>query len=70
MHGLTRAQQRLGGDARPVGALAADQLALDDGDAQSAGSQRRSAVLAGGAAAEDDDVVVAAHVGSSASLLA
>ena len=46
------------------GALAADQLSLDDGDAQPARSQRRSAVLAGRAAAENDDVVVA-HVGSS-----
>ena len=58
LHGLARAQQALGGDARPVGALTADQLSLDDGDAQSAGGQRRGAVLAGGAAAEDDHVVV------------
>jgi hypothetical protein len=48
------AEQRLRGNAGPVGTLAADQLALDDGDAQSAGSQRRRAVLAGGAAAEND----------------
>ena len=30
--GDDRAQQRLAGDAGPVGALAADQLALDDRD--------------------------------------
>ncbi len=40
LHRLARAQQRLGRDARPVGALTADQLALDDGDAQSAVGQR------------------------------
>ena len=47
------------------GALAADELALDDGDAQAAFGERAGAVLARRAAAEDDDVVVA-HVGSSA----
>ena len=61
LHRLARAQQGLGRDARPVGALAADQLSLDDGDAQSARRQRRGAVLAGGAAAEDDHVVVIAR---------
>ena len=65
VHRLTRAQQRLRRDARPVGALTADQLSLDDGDAQPAGSQRRRAVLARRSTAENDDVVVA-HVGSSA----
>ena len=70
VHGLARAQQRLRRDARPVGAFAADQLALDDGDAQPARGQRGGAVLAGRPAAEDDHVVVA-HVGSSvAGLLA
>ena len=64
LHRLARAQQRLRRDARPVGALAADQLSLDDGDAQPARGQRRSAVLAGRPAAENDHVVVA-HVGSS-----
>src|SRR5262249_11067448 len=63
--GLTRAQQRLGRDARPVGALATDQFGLDERDAQTALCQRAGAVLARRAAADDDDVVVAAHVGSS-----
>ena len=58
---LAGAQQRLGRDARPVGALAPDQLALDEGDAQAALGQRAGAVLARRAAADDDDVVVVAH---------
>ena len=61
MHRLARAQQRLGRDARPVGALAADQLALDDGDAQATLGQRAGAVLTRRSGAEHDDVVVAAH---------
>ena len=61
MHRLARAQQRLGRDARPVGALAPDQLALDERDAQAALGEGGCAVLAGRAAPEDDDVVVAAH---------
>ena len=62
---LARPQQRLRRDARPVRALAADELALDDGHAQAALGQRARAVLARRAAAEHDHVVVAAHVGSS-----
>jgi hypothetical protein len=58
VHRLARAQQRLGRDARPVRALAADELALDDGDPQAAVRQRRGAMLPRRAAAEDDDVVV------------
>ena len=58
---LARAQQRLRRDARPVRALAADQLALDDGHAQAALGQGARAVLARRAAAEHDHVVVAAH---------
>ena len=58
---LARTQQRLGRDAGPVGALAADELALDDGDAQAALRERAGAVLARRAAAEHDHVVVA-HV--------
>ena len=58
---LPGAQQRLGRDARPVGTLAADQLAFDDGDPQSAVGQLSCAVLARRAGAQDDDVV-AAHV--------
>ena len=61
---LAGPQQRLRRDARPVGALAADQLALDERDAQAAFGERAGAVLARRAAADDDDVVVA-HVGSS-----
>ena len=57
--GLARAQQRLGRDAGPVGALAADELALGERDVQSRGGQRGGGVLAGRAAADDDDVVVA-----------
>ena len=65
LHRLAGAQERLGGDARPVGALAADELPLDDGDAQAALGERGGAVLAGGAAAQHDHVIVGAHVGSS-----
>ena len=61
VHRLARPQQRLRRDARPVGALAADQLALDDRDAQPALGQRAGAVLAGRAAAQHDHVVVVAH---------
>ncbi len=63
VHGFTRTEQGLGRYAGPVGALAADELALDDGDAQTPFSQRARAVLAGSPGAEDDDVVVG-HVGS------
>ena len=64
VHRLARAQQRLGRDARPVRAFAADQLPLDDGHPQPARGDRGGAVLAGRPAAQDDHVVVA-HVGSS-----
>ena len=40
------AQQRLRRDAGPVGALPADELALDDGDAQAALRQGARAMLA------------------------
>ena len=43
---LAGAQQRLRGDAGPVGALPADELTLDDGDAQAALGQGARAVLA------------------------
>jgi hypothetical protein len=62
---LARAQQRLGGDARPVRALTADALVLDDGDAHAALRERGGAVLAGGAAAEDDDVIARSHLSTS-----
>ncbi len=61
LQGLARADERLGGDAAPVRALAAEQLALDQSDPPAALGQPRGAVLAGRAAAEDDDVEHAAH---------
>ena len=64
VHGLARTQQRLRRDARPVRALAADELALDERDAQAALGERAGAVLARRAAADHDHVVVA-HCGSS-----
>ena len=62
LHRLAGAQQRLGRDARPVGALAPDQFALDEGDPQAALGERPGAVLARRAAAHDDHVVVGAHL--------
>jgi hypothetical protein len=64
-HGLSRAQQRLRRDARPIGTLATDQLVLDECDAQPAICERAGAVLARRASADHDDVVAAAHDGSS-----
>src|SRR5450755_2197540 len=61
MYRLARAQQRLGRNARPIGALTADQVALDERDAQLALGQCRGAVLSGRATTKDDDVVVTAH---------
>ena len=58
VYGFTRAEQGLGRDAGPVGALASHQLTLDHGDAETALGQRAGAVLTGRAGAEDDDVVV------------
>ena len=46
MRGLARAEQRLGRDARPIRALAADELALDDRDTKATFGQRAGAVLA------------------------
>src|SRR3546814_488614 len=63
---LGRAQQRLGRDAAPVQADAAELVALDDGglEAQLGRADRRG--IAAGAGAEDDDVETGvAHVGSS-----
>ena len=48
---LARAQQRLGRDAGPVRALAADQLPLDDRDPKPPGRDGARAVLAWGTAA-------------------
>ena len=66
MHRLAGTQQRLRRDAGPVRALAADELALDERDAQAALGERAGAVLARRAAADDDHVVV----GSCRQLLA
>ena len=66
---LARPEQRLRRDARPVGALAADELALDDGDSEPTLGERAGTVLAGRAGAEDDDVVVAQDGSSLAELL-
>ena len=65
MYRLAGAQQRLGRDARPVRALAADELALDHGNAQPALGERAGAVLSRRASAEDDDVIVAAIAGAA-----
>ena len=65
VHCLTWAQQRLRGDAGPVGALATDQLALDDRDPKAALRQLAGTVLSRRTAANHDDVKVGAHVGSS-----
>ena len=64
VHRLARSQQRLRRDARPVGALAANQLALHHRHPQPALGERAGAVLARGARAQHDDVVVVAHVTS------
>jgi hypothetical protein len=55
---LARSHQRLGGDAAPVGALAAEQLTLDDGDPQPPGREPGGAVLARRPAAQDDYVEI------------
>src|SRR5262249_38420576 len=53
-----RAEQGLGGHARPVGALAADELALDERPPEPALCKRAGAVLPGRAGADHDHVVV------------
>ena len=55
---LTGTEQGLGRDARPVVALAAQPLALDDGHPQAAAGERGRAVLARRPRAHHDDVVV------------
>ena len=47
MHRLTGTQQRLGGNARPVGDRPLDQVALDKGNPQPAIGQFAGAMLAG-----------------------
>ena len=52
------AQQRLGGDARPVGALAPDELGLHDHGAQTALRGPVGDVLTDRSRSDDDDVVL------------
>ena len=58
---LAGTQERLGRDARPVRALAPDQFAFDERDAESALGERPRAVFAGRTSTEHDHVVVAHH---------
>ena len=57
--GLARANQRLGGNATPVGALAPDQLALDHGERQPAVPQAVRDRLSRDATAETYDIELA-----------
>jgi hypothetical protein len=61
VHRFARAQQRLGRNTGPIGALASHQIPFDECDPQTACRQRSGAMLAGRAAAEDDHVVVTAR---------
>ena len=70
VHRLARSQQGLRRDARPVRALAADQLSLDEGDPQTALGQGAGAVLTRRAAADHDHVVVDVMSAAPARLLA
>jgi hypothetical protein len=65
---LARPQQRLRGDARPVGALSSYEFALHDRHAQAALRESTGAVLARRSSAEDDHVIVTVHLGSSSSV--
>ncbi len=61
---LDRAEQCLARHARPVGALAADQLGLhDDSRPVTAGDGVLAGVLSRGAAADDDDVPAVGRFG-------
>jgi len=55
------AQQRLGGDAGPVGALAADQLAFHDRNLAAGGEQAAGGDLAAWAHAKHDHVELLSH---------
>src|SRR4051812_46460284 len=61
LHGLARPQERLRRDARPVRALAADQLALDDRDAHATIRQFPGADLPDRTRSDDDCVVAISH---------
>jgi hypothetical protein len=58
--GLARTQEGLGGDARPVRALASNKVTLDHGDTETPFGKCSSTVLARSPAPQDDDVVVVA----------
>ena len=62
LHRFAGPKQRLGRDAGPVGALAADQLAFHDRDPHTPLGDLRGRVLSGGTATQHDDVVVGGHV--------
>ena len=64
---LAGPKQRLRGDAGPVVALAADELALDDRHPQAAVREMAGAVLPGRPGADDDDVEVVAHAAPKSS---
>ncbi len=51
-----RSQQRLGRDARPVGAFSADQLGFDYGDTLSGGVQAAGGGLSGGSGPDHDGI--------------
>ena len=55
---LPGAQERLGGHAGPVGAFAADQLALDQAHVEPLLGEPAGADLAGRPSADDNDVVL------------
>ena len=54
---VTRPDERLGGDAAPVGALTTDQLPLDDGNGEAAVGQAAGRVFAGRARADYHHVI-------------
>jgi hypothetical protein len=59
---VARADERLGRHAAPVGALPADQLPLDQGDAQPAVGQPPGSVLAGRPGPDHDHVEGLRHL--------
>jgi hypothetical protein len=58
---LGRAEQRLGRDAPPIEADAAELLALDDRDVQAELRRANGSDIAAGAGAEDDKIVSIRH---------
>src|SRR4029450_145271 len=64
LDGLAWPEQRLGGDARIVGALPAHELAFHDRDPKPTRGERAGAVLARRAAADADHVEVSGVLGA------